>query len=378
VSGRPHEGAVAWTLERPERAALEAQWRALERQADITFYLSWDWVGAWVDEAGLPDHLLVGRAAGEVVCLGLLRGSTDRRHGFVRSRTLHLHATGCEEHDVIFIEYNGLLTDRRFGSMEAEAIAFLRTRQKEIGRFDEISLGGFTEDKFKAVRAAEHRPHVHALKSTAFVDLKALRESGGDYLGTLSANTRQQIRRAVRLYEARGPLVLEPARSVEEALAWFEEMGALHEAAWRARGESGGAWRFPFLLAFHRRVIAQSFPDGVEIVRISCGGEAIGYIHCLVRGGWIGSYLSGFAFEADNKVKPGLVCFYLYVQHRLKIGGKVLDFLAGDHRYKTSLGTPGQRMYWFRVQEYRPQFVLESALRRSKQWLERRRGSGRG
>jgi CelD/BcsL family acetyltransferase involved in cellulose biosynthesis len=373
VSARPHEGAVVWTLERPEQAALEAQWRALEAQADVTFFLSWDWIGAWVEEAGLPDRVLVGRADGEIVCLGLLRRSVDRRHGFVKSRTLHLHATGREDQDVIFIEYNGLLSDRRFPPLEAEAVAFLRSRQAEIGRFDEISLGGFTEEKYETVRAAGFRTHVQALKSTAFVDLAALKESGTDFPETVSANTRQQIRRAIRLYEARGPLVLEAARSAEEALDWFEEMGALHEAAWRGKGESGGAWRFPFLVAFHRRVIERSFPDGVEIVRIRCGEQAIGFIHCLLRGGWIGSYLSGFAYEADNKAKPGLVSFHLYIQHRLKTGGEVLDFLAGDHRYKTSLGTPGPRMYWFRVQENRWPLRLERGLRRVKQRLERMR-----
>lgn len=379
MSAGPHDRAVTFTLERPGRAALEAQWRALEGRADITFYLSWDWIGAWIDEAGLADWVLTGRAGGEIVCLGLLRRSLDRRHGFVRSRTLHLHATGCEEQDVIFIEYNGLLTDRRFGPLEAEAVAFLRSPAGAIGRFDEISLGGFAEDRYEAVRKAGFATHIHALKGTAQVDLNALRESKRDYLETLSANTRQQIRRALRIYEARGPLTVEPARSVEEALAYFEAMGVLHEAAWQGKGESGGAWRFPFLVAFHRRVIERCFErGGVEIVRIACGGEAIGYIHCLVRGGWIGSYLSGFAFEADNKVKPGLVSFYLYIEHRLKTGGDVLDFLAGDHRYKTSLGTPGPRMYWFRVQERRPQFLVERALRKGKQWLERRRGSGRG
>ena len=377
MNERPHEQAVTFTLERPDRAALEAQWRGLEARADVTFYLSWDWIGAWVDEAGMPDSVLAGRAGGELVCLGLLRRSVDKRHGFVRSRTLHLHATGSEDQDVIFIEYNGLLTDHRFGPLEAQAVAFMRGRQAEIGRFDEISFGGFAEDRYRAVCGAGLRTHVHAEKSTAFVDLKALRATGRDYLDTLSANTRQQIRRAMRIYEGRGALRLEPAQTVAEALAFFDAMGALHEAGWRGKGETGGAWRFPFLVAFHRRLIERCFASGgVEIVRISCGGEAIGYIHCLVRGGWIGSYLSGFAYEADNKVKPGLVSFAMYIQHRLDLDGDVVDFLAGDHRYKTSLGRPGPRMYWFRVQENRPQLLLERALRRVKQRLERRRASG--
>ncbi|HEX8582909.1 MAG TPA: GNAT family N-acetyltransferase [Allosphingosinicella sp.] len=378
MSAGPLQDAVTFTLERPDRAALEAQWRALEARSDVTFFLSWDWIGAWVDEAGMPDLVLAGRAGGEIVCLGLLRRSVDRRHRFVRSRTLHLHATGREDQDVIFIEYNGLLTDRRFGPLEADAIAFLRSRQAEIGRFDEVSFGGFAEDRFEAMQAAGLRTHVHALKSTAYADLKALRDGGGAYLATLSANTRQQIRRAVRIYEARGPLVLEAARSVEEALGFFEAMGVLHEAAWRGKGDDGGAWRFPFLVAFHRQLIERCFAGGgVEIVRVSCGGEAVGYIHCLVRGGWIGSYLSGFAYEADNKVKPGLVSFAMYIQHRLEIGGDVFDFLAGDHRYKTSLGTPGQRLYWFRVQEKRPQFLAERGLRWVKQKVEQVRG-GKG
>jgi hypothetical protein len=378
VSTGPHQRAVSFTLERPDRAALEGQWRALEARADITLYLSWDWIGPWVDEAGLPDWVLVGRADGEIVCLGLLRRRDESRHRFVKSRTLYLHATGREDQDVIVIEYNGLLTDRRHGPLEAEAIAFLRSRQKEIGGFDEISLDGVTGEMFEAIRAGGGRTHVHALKSTAFVDLKALRDGRGEYLETLSANTRQQIRRSIRIYEARGPLVLEPAQNMEEALAWFDALGVLHEAGWRARGESGGAWRYPFLVAFHRRVISRSFPHGVEVVRIRCGEQIVGFVHCLVRGGWIGSYLSGFAYEADNKVKPGLVSFYLYIQHRLKIGGDVVDFLAGDHRYKISLGTPGPKMYWFRVQEPRLQFVVERALRRVKKWVERRRGSSRG
>jgi CelD/BcsL family acetyltransferase involved in cellulose biosynthesis len=374
VTGAPALSAVTFSLEQPAAAELERLWRALEGRADINFYLSWDWIGTWVAEAGLPDFVFVGRSEGEVVCLGLLRKGRQKRHGFVRSRTLCLHETGNEEKDVIFIEYNGFLTDRRFDPIEPEAIASLRSNAPKLGGFDEIQLGGFTEARYEAIRAAGCKTHVHALKTTAFVDLDAVRASGGDYLATLSANTRQQIRRAIRIYEARGPLSLQPARSVEEALGFFAEMGILHERAWQARGE-GGAWRFPFLLAFHKRLIETAFPTGgIEIVRVSCGGAPIGYIHCLVRGGWIGSYLSGFAYEADNKVKPGLVSFALYIQDKLKSEAKVIDFLAGDHRYKTNLGQPGPRMYWFHVQERRPQFLVEDALRAAKQRLKRLSG----
>lgn len=364
-------GAVSFALERPDAAEIERLWRAIEARADINFYLSWAWIGTWLAAAGPPDFVVVGRAGGEPVCLGLIRRSPQTRHGFVRSDTLCLHETGDEEKDVIFIEYNGFLSDRRFDPVEPEAIAFLRSNAASLGGFDEIQLGGFAEDRYRAVAAAGFRTHVQALKTTAQVDLAAVRAVGGDYLATLSANTRQQIRRALRLYEARGPLSLEPARTVAEAKAFFEEMGVLHERAWRSRGAGGGAWRFPFLLAFHRRLIDTAFPTGgIEIVRVACGGTPIGYIHCLVSGGWIGSYLSGFAYEADNKARPGLVSFALYIQEKLNGGAQVFDFLAGDHRYKTSLGRPGPRIYWFHVQEKRWQFRLEDALRAVKRRAE--------
>jgi Acetyltransferase (GNAT) domain len=363
---------VAFSLERPDAAALQALWTGLEQRADITFYMSWLWIGTWIAEAGPPDFVLVGRAGGEVVCLGLLRKSVQWRHKFVRSRTLCLHETGKDDEDVIFIEYNGFLTDRRFKNVGPQAIAFLRASGGILGGFDELQLGGFVEADYEAVRAG-CKTYVHARKTTAFVDLAAIRDRGGDYLSTISGNTRYQIRRALKIYESRGALTLEPARTTQQAIEFFEELGVLHEGAWRARGP-GGAWRFPFLIRFHKRLIETAFPaGGIEIVRVSCGETPIGYIHCLVRDGWIGSYLSGFAYEADNKVKPGLVSFYLYIEHKLKSSGQTIDFLAGDHRYKTSLGQPGPLMYWFRVQERRPQLMIEDALRYVKQRIEKMR-----
>jgi CelD/BcsL family acetyltransferase involved in cellulose biosynthesis len=373
VNGSSGSGAVTFSLERPDKAELERLWTELEARADITLYLSWSWIGIWIEQAGIPEFVVVGRAGGEIVCLGLFRRSVQRRHGFVRSRTLCLHETGDEDKDVIFIEYNGFLTDRRFVPIEPAALAYLHQHGVSAGGYDEIQLGGVAEDRYEAVRAAGFKTYVHALKTTAFVDLDAIRSAGGDYLATLSSNSRYQIRRALKIYESRGELALERARSVEEALLFFDALGELHERAWQDRSV-GGAWRFPFLVSFHRRLIETRFADGgIELVRISCAGEPVGYIHCLVHDGWIGSYLSGFAYEADNKVKPGLVSFYLYIQHLLKSDGQVFDFLAGDHRYKLSLGQPGPNMYWYRVQEDRWALRLEDGLRWVKHRLEKLR-----
>ena len=356
---------LSFSLEPLDNLPLEEWWTDLERRADTTFFLSWSWVSAWLEQAGAPDFVLAGRADGELVCLGLLRRQTEWRHRFVRSRAIYLHQTGNPGEDAVYIEYNGFLTDKRFAGIATKAFGFLRSSPC-VGKFDEFQIGGAPETLHEEFLASGFRTQVRDRKATAYVDLAAVRETGGDYLASLSSNTRYQLRRALKIYEERGAVILQPARSTEEALRFFDEMGILHEAAWRKRA-GGGAWRYPFLVSMHRRVIKRAFPDGgVDIVRITCGDRTIGYIHCLVRGGWIGSYLSGFAYEDDNKVKPGLVSFYLYIQHKIRSGGVVFDFLAGEHRYKTSLGQPGPALVWFRVQERRPQFMLEQAVRRLK------------
>jgi CelD/BcsL family acetyltransferase involved in cellulose biosynthesis len=363
--------AVAFALERPDREELERWWTGLEQRADCTAFLAWAWIGTWIDVAGMPDQVLVGRAGGEIVCLGLLRRNVERRHRFVRSRTLFLHQSGKPDEDIIFIEYNGFLTDRRHGNLLAEATAFVG----ENGKVDEVDLGGITAADFERLAQGGIRTLVTARKTSAYVDLKQLRDGGGDYLASISSNTRYQIRRALKAYEVRGPLSLLVAGTVAEALTFFDALGVLHEAGWQRRG-AFGAWRYPFLVRFHRRLIERSFEaGGMEIVRIACGEEAIGYIYCVNHGGWSGSYLSGFAYEEDNKIKPGLVSHYLHIEHKLATGGDILDFLAGDHRYKTSLGVAGAEMLWVKAQQQRPALLLERGLRSLKQRVEQRRAA---
>ena len=53
----------------------------------------------------------------------------------------------------------------------------------------------------------------------------------------LSANARQQLRRALRDFESYGPLQLSAAATTAEALAFFAELKTLHSASWERRGK---------------------------------------------------------------------------------------------------------------------------------------------
>ena len=96
-------------LSRPELGLL---WRDLEARADPTFFLSWDWIGAWLAELEPLPPIVVGEAGGALVLLGALVPRRRVEGGIVRVDGLFLHTTGERAKDVIAIEYNGFLVDR--------------------------------------------------------------------------------------------------------------------------------------------------------------------------------------------------------------------------------------------------------------------------
>ena len=160
----------------------------------------------------------------------------------------------------------------------------------------------------------------------------------------------------MRLYEREGKLVAQRARDVPEALRFLEELKELHQRTWTRRGETG-SFAFPFFERFQRRLIATCLPRGtVEIVRVTCGERVIGYLYNFVWRGTVLAYQSGLAYEADARLKPGLVAHCLAIDIHLAEGAKIYDFMAGEARYKASLGEPGPEMYHLLLQ--RPTWAL--------------------
>jgi CelD/BcsL family acetyltransferase involved in cellulose biosynthesis len=346
---------------------LEAVWRELEARADCSFFLSWQWIGCWLHESGVRPAIVIGRLDDRVVSLALFTTRRMWRRRWLRADTLFLHETGDPALDINFIEYNGILADRTLGDAVVEAcLAFLIGSSKA---WDELYLGGIPEGYLKSIERCGLPVRIVARKPSAAVDFVALRRTRRAYLDDLGANTRYQIRRTMRLYEKRGPLRLDVAGDTAQALAFLDELKILHQRHWQQRGK-GGAFSYPFLERFHRSLIARSLPEGnAEVLRISAGEAPIGYLYNFLWRGWVGTYLSGFAYEPDARLKPGLVSYCLCAERHLANGMAVQDFLAGDDRYKRNLGKPGPDMLWLALQRPRLRFRVEAALRRVKRNL---------
>jgi len=352
-------------------AELERAWQDLEQRASPHFFLSWDWVGCWISEALPEPAVLIGRVDDRIVLLGALAPSSRRDVLPITIHGLQLQAIGNLQQDIITIEYNGFLVDRDWvGKVETAAISHLLNGVIVDGhRRDELHLRNISADLEPAVTASDYYFSELQRKPSWRVDLAQVRAAGKQYLESLSANTRQQIRRSIRLYEKRGPLVARPARSVPEALAFLDGLKELHQRYWTGRGEPG-AFAYPFFEHFQRRLIQACLPNGtVEIVQVSAGSDVIGYIYNFLYRGHVYAYQSGFLYEEDSRLKPGLVSHALCIELHRENGSRIYDFMAGDARYKANLGQPGPDMLYLLAERPTWPLKLESALHGIKRRL---------
>lgn len=343
-------------------AALERDWLGLQPRSDHSFFQSWTWIGCWLTmlPASIRPLVLCAIRSGRVVGLGVFVPHRTIRHGFVVSNGLYLHETGRAEFDQLSIEHNGLLVDREgANAILAKSVDTLI----HLDRFDELHFSGVPPSYLDL--CAKTSSHLEVKKSLPLHTVDLARAAEGGYERLLSRNTRQQIRRAIRL-GASPSLSYCVAHDEDQALAFLDDLQRLHQAYWTARGKPG-AFANPFFTAFHRHLVRKALPGKeVELARISSGKGVLGYLYQFRKNSHVYSYQSGFHYEQDNRLKPGLVSHRLAIEHSLSAGEAVYDFLAGDDRYKRSLATQADQLFWLTLQKRRLSFSLERRLRAAK------------
>ena len=336
--------------------ALAAEWRRLEAEADGSFFTSWDWIGAALALMPPAPQALRVSEAGETIALALLWPGRD-------GRMLSLNLAPGSRFASIYPEYNGLLSRPGREAEALQAALAALDRQPFVG----LRVDGAPAELARQAEAAGWLVSVRDRKLHFEVDLAAAREPG--YLAGLSRNARQQIRRSLRAAERAGGIVLEAARGVDEALAWFGELERLHTAAWRERGNAG-AFVEPFFRIFNQRLIMTAFEAGrIELVRARIGGMTAGYLYNFIYRGRVLYYQSGFDYKRFPTVRCGLVTHCLNIERHIGRGASVYDFLAGEQRYKSSLGRPAGELLWFVLLRPTWQNRLTERLRRAKAWL---------
>ncbi len=346
---------------------LGERWQALEKNANCSFFQSWGWVGNWLQTFPKRESPLVlqARFRGRIVGLSVLGRNSLKLLRFLSSRALLVSETGIPADDALTVEHSGLLMER---GLEQDIIdQSLRALGHALVEWDELYISGVERSHIAAylegARIAGLRPIVRADHPYFFVDLGELRRTGTPYQSTLSKNSRYQLRRALRGYAPMGEVRLTVADSLSCALDFFAQMKGLHQAYWEGKGFPG-AFATAAANEFHEQLIRNRFSEGeVQLLELRAGNQAFGYLYSFVFDGIVSNYQSGFRYEHDAKVKPGIVGHALAIEHNLREGNRVYDFLFGDQRFKRSLSTNEERMIWLALRKDRWKFRIETGLR---------------
>jgi CelD/BcsL family acetyltransferase involved in cellulose biosynthesis len=324
--------------------ALGRRWRELEERADCSFFQSWTWYGCLAAERFTDPVLVEATEAGRTVALALFN-RVRRRFALP---DLHLGESGRRDLDCPFIEQNGVLAEAgRTGELTAACLQAVAPRHRLI-------LSGIEPQTLAAVRRSADLVWVRCTRASPALDLAGFRQTGAGYLATRSANTREQIRRSARYYERAGAIETERAETLPSALRMLDELERLHQAAWTARGLPG-SFATPFFRRFHEALIAEALPRGeTTLLRISSGGTIIGILYGFSFRRRMCAYQSGFDYPPDiGPAKPGLTCHRAAIQDAIGRGFDAYDFLAGDNRYKRSLGDHDYPQHWVEAGPFR-------------------------
>jgi hypothetical protein len=369
----PEFSASTEVLNRLKRAS-----RALRVREPDSMFLSHAWFDActelWQDRAPFDVLELEGHAQEPV--WALIGRKLEWRHRMLPVKVIALNQSCNPVLDQPWIEHNGL-----FGEPPA---AFERSLPNLLDElladpdWDEFRLPGLRAEHARQALYEAARLGLIArldLEQPSFsIDLNHIRSNfGGDYLRALSANTRQQLRRARRLAEqSLGSLKIEEAQDASEAIAWFADTAPFHRARWGQTNSTtmNSGFDNPEFVRFHQLLITKGFESrSIQYLKCSAGETTLAYLYNFVSGPRTHFYLSGVNYSVDSAIKPGMLAHWLAVERNLEANRELYDFLAGDARYKRSLSTNEDRTLWLVLRRPRLKLEMENRARRLKRRL---------
>lgn len=355
-----------------DAASLQGRWRALESRVAPSFFLSWDWMGPWLSLVHSPLYVCEIREGDQDVGLAVL-GAQQQRHGPLNFQTVYLNQSGNPDEDQVFIEYNDILCEesrrRDVWTAFLECLTTFRTHLPEpLKSWALLRLAGREAHGFEHDLDCSLVTFVQDSQKAYLIDLEMARKSSDGYLGSLSANTRQQILRSRRILAEDETLTFQVAKTAEQVDDWLGRMTVLQSSWFDAKGQSAALSR-PFFNAFVRLLVLETLTSGsVDLVQCSAADQVVGYLLNLKAGGQVYSYQSAFVQYSDNKIKPGLVCHAMLAEHYALQGMQFYNLLAGDSQYKKSLSNTTQSLNWTSLAVPSPRVKVLVELRR---WFRR-------
>ena len=344
----------------PPLEALGNTWKQLDATGQHSFFVTWTWIGTLLRCLPSPPRTMLLRATRDRETVGLSMVTLKRatRRG-LPIKQAWLNTTGDPAYDCLTIEHNdfasaGVGRDNLWD-------AFADWFATGVPAADEFILDGVdTKESLRKanLHTVERSEYGYRSPLTNFTTMEGL-------MSSLSRNSRQQLRRSMRAYEREAPLSIEAARDPETALTFFAQMKALHVRSWTRRGRRH-AFSSPFFETFHRSLIRRGAGHAtIELLRVSAGDRAIGYLYNFLHGGTVSNYQTGFD-DADRRLRPGYVCHALALAHYAASGMSSYDFLGGTNRLKQSFGPDRYELCWYRLHKKTSIFRSNTLTRRRR------------
>jgi hypothetical protein len=327
------------------RHCMPVWWKFLHRDArNGAVCLSSAWMGTWIETYGAHfKGEWVWWSCNEKIVGGCLLLHRAIRVGLFSFETLFLNASGATFERSPLAEYNDILYVTGFDDAIATDLAIFLSDIK----WDRFVLTGCSTYGIigRVISAIPFTKTEIELKPAPYVDMNAL--SHTPYISQLTSNTRSQIRRTERIYrDTCGPVSMTSAASLEAAQAYFRELIEMHNARWTRKGLTGSFSNGP-AVEFHEKLIRELWPmGGVNLICVKAGESTIGVLYNFIAHQKVFFFQSGFVYQADNKMKPGLLTHYLAIESYKGRGLLEYDFLAGDSQYKRSFSTHERQIFW--------------------------------
>ena len=341
---------------------IEQEWNDLQKRADCSYFQSWGWISVWLKQIAIELQPIVIKVMlnGELTGIGLFVSRDIKRRKLFHSRAMFLNEYPFDGRNMV-IEYNGMLSAKGH-----ESSVYFVTAQyllREYKGYDEFVFGAVEQGLIPLSSEnfdTEGEWTVNDESTSWSVDLLSFPAGIEGYLSSLSRNRRGQIRRSIRVYEQDGPLQIEEALNIEQALYYFDRLKALHSEYWQSKGESG-SFANPVWHEFHQALISQRLDFGeIQLLKVSGNAGEIGYIYNVVLDKHVYVIQTGFRRTEDKRLMPGYVAHSVAIVYNQSKGMAIYDLMHGEALYKRILCNRKQKLLWVVLQRKQLKFAVEN------------------
>ncbi|MDV7102912.1 GNAT family N-acetyltransferase [Vibrio sp. TH_r3] len=353
-------------FENPDRQWLEKAWIELEQDTQASFFLSWLWIGTWLDTFVENFTVIEARRNGKTVGLGILvtQPFLSKMNPFRRKH--YLHRTGIGQEDQIWIEYNDFLV----ASDHAAEIrtAMLSSCAYWMNKSDALIVGACGTKDFSFTKQLGLLDRTTWETTHYFLQLEPLKQSKDALLKSISRSARYQITRSLRKYSEIGDIKIERATTFPEAVNLLSIAEPYHKARW-GNGKQGSGFYNSKFMKFHMKLIQNGLStSAIEINHVRAGDETIGIVYNFRYKNRVYFYLGAMNYKhSEPQYKPGLVAHYLLIEKAIEEGVDIYDFMGGVARYKATFSDVQGNLAVYQFEHPRPLLSCENQIRKVKQ-----------